>query len=402
MKITLPDYVNTAIRKLNDAGYECYVVGGAVRSSLLNLPVHDYDLTTSALPEQTKEVFKELHIIETGIKHGTVTVVIDHHPLEITTYRKETEYKDHRHPDEVIFTSALQEDCARRDFTVNALCYHPQKGILDFYNGLDDLEHRIIRCIRDPEERFDEDALRILRAVRFASRLNFSIEERTLRALHEKRELLQYISKERIHEETESLLAGNIYEKILTECLDVLTVYIPVLGALSPQKWTEIVEKINQCSSSAQVRMAVMLSAVSIKDAEQTLKDLKYSNHDTQLILALLKKRNEPVSSVSELKHLLSSLDCSYEDYFSFRCALDSDLDYSRLVSKCDGIIKNGECISLKQLDVKGNDLIVLGIRGKEIAYVLNALLNDVIDGRQKNKKEELLARAMEIHSSIF
>ena len=174
--MNLPDYVLKAMNELKKAGYECFVVGGAVRSFFLNAPVHDYDLTTDALPSQMKQVFASWHTFDTGIQHGTITVLSDHHPLEITTYRKDSAYKDHRHPDHVEFTSALMEDCARRDFTINALCYDPQVGIRDFYGGQKDIENGIIRCIGDPFQRFDEDALRILRAIRFASQLSFDIE----------------------------------------------------------------------------------------------------------------------------------------------------------------------------------------------------------------------------------
>ena len=158
MKLEIPEYVSILMKELNKHGYECFVVGGAIRSILLNKPVNDYDLTTSALPEETKQVFHAYHTIDTGLKHGTVTVVSKHIPVEITTYRKDAEYKDHRHPDEVIFTRTIKEDCARRDFTINALCYCEETGILDFFNGKEDIEKKIVRCIGDPYQRFEEDA----------------------------------------------------------------------------------------------------------------------------------------------------------------------------------------------------------------------------------------------------
>ena len=199
MKLEIPAYVKVLMDQLNDSGYECYIVGGAIRSMLLGLPVHDYDLTTNALPAQMKNVFTSNKTIDTGLKHGTLTVLSSHHPIEITTYRKDSTYQDHRHPDAVQFTSAIEEDCARRDFTINAFCYNDNDGILDFFDGRQDLKNHILRCIGDPSQRFEEDALRILRAVRFASQLHFEIEENTKNAIFAKKNLLSYISLERIH-----------------------------------------------------------------------------------------------------------------------------------------------------------------------------------------------------------
>ena len=201
LMIKLPEYVTKAMKALNNSGYECYVVGGAIRSAVLNMPVHDYDLTTDALPSQMKTVFHDWHTFDTGIQHGTITVLSDHQPLEITTYRKDCTYQDHRHPDAVQFTSSIEEDCSRRDFTVNAFCYSEEHGFLDFFHGMEDIKHKVIRCIGDPYRRFDEDALRILRAIRFASQLNFTIEDKTAEAILELKDTLSYVSMERINEE---------------------------------------------------------------------------------------------------------------------------------------------------------------------------------------------------------
>lgn len=402
MMMYLPDYVRNVMSKLNEHGYECYVVGGAVRSSLLDLPVHDYDLTTNALPEQTKEVFKDYRLIETGIKHGTVTVISDHIPLEITTYRKESEYKDHRHPDAVEFTSALQEDCARRDFTVNALCYHPNSGIQDFYNGQQDLQDRLIRCIRDPHKRFEEDALRILRAIRFAARLNFAIEDRTAEALHECRDLLKYISIERIHEETDGILLAPGCSELLKKCRDVLEVYIPEFSALSPEVFEKTADSLSLCVLNPAVRMAVFLEKLEPWEAEQVIQRMKYSNADRKLLHTLLKHRNDPVSARREIRHLLSSIECTYEEYLSFRCACDMSVCYEEAASLCRTVLDEKDCISLKQMDLSGKDLASIGIRGKEISLVLGQLLSEVMDDVTANRKENLLARAEEIHFSTL
>ncbi|MBQ5327405.1 MAG: hypothetical protein J6K80_09405 [Oscillospiraceae bacterium] len=169
----MPYQALKALKMLNCAGFEAYIVGGAVRNSIMNLELSDIDITTSALPLQTQQVFSDYHIIETGLKHGTVTVHIDHMPLEITTYRNEKGYSDNRHPDSVTFTTNLKEDCARRDFTVNAMCYNPSVGLVDFYGGRQDIENRLIRCVGQPDQRFEEDGLRIMRRLRFSSVLGF-------------------------------------------------------------------------------------------------------------------------------------------------------------------------------------------------------------------------------------
>ena len=173
-----------ALDMLNRSGYEAYVVGGMVRNSLMGIETGDIDITTNALPQQTKAVFDGYNVIETGIQHGTVTVIIDSTPVEITTYRTESGYSDNRHPDSVNFTTSLMEDCSRRDFTVNAICYNPQKGIVDYFGGTKDIESRTIRCVGDPDTRFKEEALRKLRAVKFASVLKFEIEENKKTAIY--------------------------------------------------------------------------------------------------------------------------------------------------------------------------------------------------------------------------
>ena len=228
MKMKLPGYVSKGMKLLEENGYECYVVGGAVRSFLLHLPVHDYDLTTDARPEEMQEVFRDYKTIETGLKHGTLTVLIDNQPLEITTFRRDSVYPDHRHPETVTFSRAVEEDCARRDFTVNALCYNPAEGILDFFGGTKDLKKKILRCIGDADTRFNEDALRILRALRFAARLNFTIEENTRKALLNNISLLRFVSMERIREELNGFFCAPV-------CAVCMKAYHTVFNAALPE-----------------------------------------------------------------------------------------------------------------------------------------------------------------------
>ena len=225
----LPKEVKNAIGRLEAAGYEAFAVGGCVRDSLLGNEPGDYDLTTAAKPEETKRVFQGEKIVETGIKHGTVTVILGETPLEITTFRVESEYRDNRRPERVEFTKSIEEDLARRDFTMNALAYSESRGIVDPFGGEADIKAGIIRAVGDPEKRFREDALRIMRALRFASALGFEIEPETEKALLENRALLLNVSAERLSEELLKLLCGQNVRRVLMKYTDVLGVILPEL-----------------------------------------------------------------------------------------------------------------------------------------------------------------------------
>ena len=229
MTMDMPKNVDTAINLLQSAGFEAYAVGGCVRDSLLGKIPNDWDITTSAKPEDMKSVFADFHCIDTGIKHGTVTVVIDGEPLEITTFRLDGEYEDNRHPKSVTFTSNLSADLGRRDFTVNAMAYSKKTGTVDLFGGQNDLKNKIIRCVGDPDRRFNEDALRILRALRFASALDFEIEEKTAQSLLKNRALLGNISEERIAKELLKLVCGKGAKRILTDFAPVLFEILPEL-----------------------------------------------------------------------------------------------------------------------------------------------------------------------------
>lgn len=229
MTMDMPKNVDTAINLLQSAGFEAYAVGGCVRDSLLGKTPNDWDITTSAKPEDMKSVFADFHCIDTGIKHGTVTVVIDGEPLEITTFRLDGEYEDNRHPKSVTFTSNLGADLGRRDFTVNAMAYSKMTGTVDLFGGQNDLKNGIIRCVGDPNRRFNEDALRTLRALRFASALDFEIEEKTAQSLLENRALLGNISEERIVKELLKLVCGKGAKRILTDFAPVLFEILPEL-----------------------------------------------------------------------------------------------------------------------------------------------------------------------------
>ena len=227
MKIEIPAYINSVIKRYYSAGFEAFCVGGAVRDSILKTTPEDWDITTNALPEETKKLFPDIKTVDTGIKHGTVSLVINRKCVEVTTYRTDGEYKDRRHPESVSFTRSLTEDLKRRDFTVNAIAYNNEKGIVDPFCGCDDIYNSIIRAVGDPDRRFKEDGLRILRALRFSSVLGFGIEENTKAAIHKNKELLKDISQERIAAELTKMLVGKNIFGVLKEYYDVLGVFIP-------------------------------------------------------------------------------------------------------------------------------------------------------------------------------
>lgn len=389
----IPAYVNTLLRQLNAHGYEAYVVGGAVRSSLLHEPIHDYDLTTNALPEEILQVFSDFHCIPTGMQHGTITVVIDHHPIEITTYRKDSTYEDHRHPDKVEFTSALKEDCERRDFTINALCYHPDTGILDFFNGEKDLHDKVIRCIGEPERRFEEDALRILRAIRFASRLSFRIEPHTSEVLLAKKETLNYVSIERINEEFTGMLRGKGASVCMEDYREVIEVFIPELKALNAEAYKEMCSRLEEeTTARADVRLAVILYALHDNDAaRRILKRLKYANIFIHTITNLLRTADEPYDSNIHFRLVLSHMKTDVDTFFAFHKANDKGISMTEKRQQYAALTNDAYCWNLKDLAINGSDLIHLGYKGTAIGEKLNALLNDVIHERIPNKKDALL-----------
>ncbi len=387
MKLEIPAYVKVLMDQLNDSGYECYIVGGAIRSMLLGLPVHDYDLTTNALPEQMKTVFTSNKTIDTGLKHGTLTVLSSHHPIEITTYRKDSTYQDHRHPDAVQFTSAIEEDCARRDFTINAFCYNDNDGILDFFDGRLDLENHILRCIGDPSQRFEEDALRILRAVRFASQLHFEIEVNTKNAIFTKKDLLSYISLERIHEEMDGFLNAEKCASYLDTYREVIAVFLPEIKDVP--HWDTVLKQIDNAPSDAVVRTAVLFTG--LPDPSVLCRRLKYTNAEIKTITSLIKYRDTCIADRVSMRKFLSIYHEDFTVYLHYRSALDPSFAADDAAALYQQIIDHHDCTSLAQLAVSGNDIKALGYSGKMIAEKLTELLNAVMEDQIPNEKEELM-----------
>ena len=375
---------------LTGNSYEAYAVGGCVRDALMGKEPHDYDITTSALPEEVKGIFSDNYrVIETGIKHGTVTVISDGHPIEITTYRIDGEYKDNRRPESVKFSGNLADDLGRRDFTVNALVYSDKSGIIDLFGGIDDLENRVLRCIGNPHDRFCEDALRILRALRFSSQLDFDIDKNTADAIHGLKELLKNISAERIREELIKFFGSEYPERvyeILTDYKDVFSYIIPHLSSVDEY------EKISRSVSKIPDRdLRLIYFSHVTGNAGDVLRRLRFSNADISRAIGASAALNKAcgVSDYISAKHFVkehgyaSSFDAA--NIISFVTGRGELLGYIRRIKE------NNECVSLKDLAISGNDILNIGIKdASDIGKALDTLLRGVIDGKFENERSSL------------
>ncbi len=416
IKIKVPKNVAYIIGKLNESGYEAFAVGGCVRDAVLGLTPHDWDITTSAKPEEVKAIFNRT--IDTGIKHGTVTVMRDHIGYEITTYRIDGEYTDGRHPKEVVFTSNLIEDLKRRDFTINAMAYNDEDGIIDEFGGVSDLENHIIRCVGVAEERFNEDALRILRAIRFAAKLDFSIEENTYAAIKKIAPNLSLISVERIQSELTKLITSDHPDRIKDIYRQGLSKYIFKESVLGDDE-ADIVPKDNKYSkeelfervanimealeNSSYLRYAGLLTFEN--NPEKVLRNLKMDNKTIKIVSMLVNNRNyRLISDEGKIRRAIVDIgkDIFGEYYLPYREGLilsqESDMDIEELNKiKClyKKIIEEGQCVSMADMCIKGNDLKNLGVQdGKMIGEILKYLFNEVIEYSELNDSETLIRLA--------
>ena len=442
----MPKNADIAINLLQSAGFEAYAVGGCVRDSLLGKTPNDWDITTSAKPEDMKSVFADFHCIDTGIKHGTVTVVIDGEPLEITTFRLDGEYEDNRHPKSVTFTSNLGADLGRRDFTVNAMAYSKMTGTVDLFGGQNDLKNGIIRCVGDPDRRFNEDALRILRALRFASALDFEIEEKTAQSLLKNRALLGNISEERIAKELLKLVCGKGAKRILTDFAPVLFEILPELQPMyknshdNPHHCYDIYEHtliaVESIDPEPTLRFAMLLhdcgkpavkkfdengvahfyghQRISAEISAQILARLKVSNKFRDEILFLVSNHDrwELYENTEKMPRYLSKfgldgvlnlLKVMRADVLAqspeYRCRLDQIADAEETAKN---LAAQKPCLSLSELQINGRTLMDIGIpQGRKLGAVLAQLLDEVIDGVTKNTQEALTTRAREIYSEM-
>lgn len=446
MTMDMPKNVDIAINLLQSAGFEAYAVGGCVRDSLLGKTPNDWDITTSAKPEDMKSVFADFHCIDTGIKHGTVTVVIDGEPLEITTFRLDGEYEDNRHPKSVTFTSNLGADLGRRDFTVNAMAYSKKTGTVDLFGGQNDLKNKIIRCVGDPDRRFNEDALRILRALRFASALDFEIEEKTAQSLLKNRALLGNISEERIAKELLKLVCGKGAKRILMDFAPVLFEILPELQPMyknshdNPHHCYDIYEHtliaVESIDPEPTLRFAMLLhdcgkpavkkfdengvahfyghQRISAEISAQILARLKVSNKFRDEILFLVSNHDrwELYENTEKMPRYLSKfgldgvlnlLKVMRADVLAqspeYRYRLDQIADAEETAKN---LAAQKPCLSLSELQINGRTLMDIGIpQGRKLGAVLAQLLDEVIDGVTKNTQEALTTRAREIYSEM-
>ena len=385
MHIHIPPSVLHAIQSLNDAGYEAYIVGGCVRDSLMGKSPVDWDITTSALPEQTNKVFADHRTIDTGMRHGTVTVITEDMPLEITTYRVDGAYSDGRHPDAVTFTPSLKEDLRRRDFTVNAMAYHPKHGIVDCHGGQADIRNRIVRCVGDPEERFREDALRILRALRFAAVLGFHIESETANAVHKLSTHLRNVSIERITAEFKRLICADGAIQIMDAFRDIMSIFLPEMT------FCDDFSLLSRVPETLHVRLAALFYSADIAPdtAVGMLERMRFDRRTIQNVLLLLSFRVDGL--LTEKQYFLRLLNyLGPELIFDYLALKEAD---PHTVRRAKELLTQNPCYKTSMLAINGNDLLDFGIpAGPEVGAIMSDLLNAVINGACINEKDALLS----------
>lgn len=402
VRIELPKDVRHIINVLMENGYEAYAVGGCVRDSILGRTPGDWDITTSALPMQVKALFRRT--VDTGIQHGTVTVMLGKNGYEVTTYRIDGKYEDSRHPKSVEFTSNLVEDLKRRDFTINAMAYNDEHGIVDAFDGMGDLKRRIIRCVGKAHDRFDEDALRILRAVRFSAQLGFDIEDDTARAARELAPTLVKISRERIHTELNKLLlSGNPDYFSVVYDLGVMKIIIPELENIDAHKLDKIKHFIKKTSAVLPERYAALLSCVDADTAGRILKGLKLDNATILMASKLVKYYNmNPVVSEAAVRHYINEVGendaLRIIDFNISICGSELNKGYTDMRKICVMVKERGDCTELRNLKISGRDLMEAGFpAGKQLGEILQKLLCEVLDNPKFNEYNYLLKRAVEL-----
>ena len=439
IQIILPEQVSFIINTLNQAGFEAYAVGGCVRDSIMGRVPDDWDITTSADPQQVKKLFRRT--IDTGIQHGTVTVMLQKTGYEVTTYRIDGEYEDNRHPKEVIFTKSLEEDLKRRDFTVNAMAYHPGEGLVDLFDGIGDMEKKCIRCVGQAEERFSEDALRMMRGVRFSAQFGYRIEEQTREAIRKLRENLRNVSAERIRVELVKLLVSPHPDYLRIACdLGITKVILPEFDVCmetpqhSPHHCYSVgehtLEGLKAVRADKVLRLAMLLHDIgkpltkttdengkdhfkkhpkeSARLAQDILRRLKFDNDTLKKVCRLVEFHDWSIDleenvKISTVRRLIANIgEDAFPDMFEInRADLLSQSSYLRerklakqemLESMYREIMEKQECLSLKDLAVGGKDLLAQGIKpGKELGEILQRMLADVFEDPAHNKKEYLL-----------
>ncbi len=411
MRLALPKPVETALSRLEKAGYSAYVVGGCVRDHVLGFTPHDYDICSAATPEEMQKVFQGERTIETGLKHGTLTVLLSGMPLEITTYRVDGAYSDGRHPDSVQFTARVEDDLSRRDFTINAMAYSPSAGLVDPFGGQADCERGVIRCVGDPAARFGEDALRILRALRFSSRLGFPIEEATAQAAVAGMKNLCHVSRERIAVELSGILQGKDAARVLRKFPEVIETVLPELQPLmAGEKWDLTLRTVCAAPKDLYLRWAAFLrlcgadAADSGRLAHDLLKGLKMSAKIMDTVSELVAWQDADLRPetmqemlmrigpewLSQLIPLRQAMRTATQKESPDAIARDAEA----LNHTLKALLDENACYTLAQLAVNGNDMALLGLSGAAIGETLHALLLQVTRGRLPNEREALLEAA--------
>lgn len=426
--LKIPSDVQYIINVLIENGYEGYMVGGCVRDLLINREPNDYDITTNAKPEVVARLFDK--VILTGLKHGTVTVVINKVQYEVTTYREDGEYKDSRHPENVKFVTDIKNDLSRRDFTINAMAYNKEKGLIDYFDGLSDLKNKVIRTVGNPEKRFTEDSLRMLRAVRFAVQLDFKIEESIIQSIKILNNNLEFISKERIREEFNKIILKdpnglkllhecsilkyiaddldkaydyyindkikcyNLYEHLILSSCNIkkdlslrLTMLFHDLGKL--KDWNNKLEKVDN----------IFIESACI--AEKILRSLKYDNGTIKKVKTLIIYMHSDLEDKVSIKKLLNIIDVElFEDLIKVKKAhiISENIEEVKLLNiekiYCD-ILEKNECFRIRDMRINGEDIIKIGVKkGKDVGIMLNYLLCKVIEDNNLNYKKKLLELA--------
>lgn len=431
--ITIPNDVENVINILSSNGHKAYVVGGCVRDSLMGREPDDWDVTTDASPKELKKIFASFRTVDTGIDHGTVLVVSGKTPVEVTTFRIDGEYTDNRHPDSVTFTSNIEDDLARRDFTMNAMAYNHEDGIIDPFRGRDDIENKIIRCVGEPDKRFNEDGLRIMRAVRFSSVLGFTIEEKTAESIIKNENLLGAIAAERLSKELMKLLCGENVFEVLTKFRSVIGVFIPELKLEFDFKqygkkhaydvWMHTVHTVKNIEANPVLRLTMLLhdtgkiathaidengnstfrnhAAVGGVIAENILRRLKFSKEyiNTVSYLVSIHDKEVPETRIQVKEYIRELGEKNYIRLMKIRRADKSGLSkgYRDIADKLvfaystfDEVMNNNEPYSIKQLAVDGNDLKKF-VPANDIGDTLNFLIETVIKHPENNEKEILI-----------
>lgn len=450
MKIQIPKHANYIIKTLQHYGYEAYIVGGCVRDAVLGRTPSDWDITTSAKPLQIKSIFDRT--IDTGLKHGTVTVLMEKEPFEVTTYRIDGTYEDHRRPNDVTFTTSLREDLMRRDFTINAMAYNEKDGLVDLFGGLEDLDKKIVRCVGKADDRFDEDALRMLRAVRFAAQLGFTIDQEAKDAIKRKAEFLKDISAERIQVELTKLLTSDHPEMIKT-CyeLGMTKIFLPEFDEMmaTPQNnphhkynvGDHTVEALKNIQQDKVKRLAALLHDVakpvtrttdnqgidhfaghyekSAQMAEAILRRLKYDNHTIKGVKHLIawhdfRWDDETYAGMAKVRRLVSQVGIDYfEPLLELQRAdilAQSNYMQDKKIKVLDEtfaiyqeVKKNHDCLTIKDLNIDGVTLIRNGIpAGKRMGTILEKLLDMVIEEPKLNQRPVLIELAKKINDVLI